>query len=63
MTSAGERMLNSAKQALAFAQGAKDHGCTVHTPEEITIRRSREKRALNQQKTGDDATDVCPDAG
>jgi len=32
-------MIASAKQALAFARGEKDHGCVVHTPEEIAARK------------------------
>ena len=35
---AGERMIAGARQALAFARGEKDHGCIVHTPEEIAAR-------------------------
>ena len=30
---AGERMIESAKQALAFAKGEKGHGCQVHVAE------------------------------
>lgn len=49
MTTAGDRILKSAKQALAFAEGAEDHGCTVHIPEEIDVRRIREKLAMSQK--------------
>lgn len=49
MTTAGERILKSAKQALAFAEGKKDHGCTVHIPEEIDVRRIREKLDMSQK--------------
>jgi len=29
---AGQRIIASAKQALAFAEGRKDHRCVVHSP-------------------------------
>jgi hypothetical protein len=29
---AGHRMIESAKQAVAFAQGKENHGCDVHVP-------------------------------
>jgi len=45
---AGERMIESARQALAFARGAKEHGCEVHVPAEIDVRAIREKIALSQ---------------
>ena len=31
-------MIESARQALAFAQGRDDHGCTVHVPNEIEVK-------------------------
>jgi hypothetical protein len=31
---AGERMIESARQALAFAQGKPNHDCVAHVPEE-----------------------------
>ena len=49
MTTAGERIIKSAKQALAFAEGKKDHGCAVHIPEEINVRRIRKKLNLSQK--------------
>ncbi len=49
MTKAGERILNSAKQALAFAEGKEGHGCKVHIPEEINVRRIRKKLDMNQK--------------
>ena len=49
MTTAGERLLESAKQALAFAEGVENHGCTVHIPEEIDVRRIRQKLAMTQK--------------
>lgn len=35
MTIAGDRILKSVEQALAFAKGEKDHGCAVHIPEQV----------------------------
>ena len=49
MTTAGERIIRSAKQALEFAEGKKDHGCTVHIPEEINVRRIRRKLNMSQK--------------
>jgi hypothetical protein len=39
---AGQRMIASAKQALAFVQG-EEHGCVVHIPDEIDTARIRKK--------------------
>lgn len=50
MTTAGERIIKSAKQALAFAEGKKDHGCTVHIPDEIDVKRIREKLGMSQRR-------------
>jgi len=47
---AGERMIASAKQALAFAKGEKDHGCVVHIPDEINVRAIREKVNMSQNE-------------
>jgi len=46
--SAGERMIESAKQALAFAKGDDNHGCEVHIPDDIDVKAIREKIALSQ---------------
>jgi len=35
MTTAGDRILKSVEQALAFAKGERDHGCIVHIPEQV----------------------------
>jgi len=32
---AGQRMIESARQALAFAKGEETHGCAVHVPDDI----------------------------
>ena len=53
MTTAGDRILKSAKQALAFAEGEKDHGCAVHIPEEINVRRIRKKLDMSQKAFAD----------
>lgn len=49
MTAAGDRIIRSAKQALAFAEGEKDHDCAVHIPEEVDVRRIREKLDMTQK--------------
>ena len=46
--SAGERMIESARQALAFAKGKPDHGCVVHVPDDIDVKAIREKISLSQ---------------
>jgi putative transcriptional regulator len=45
---AGGRMIESAKQALAFAKGHDNHGCEVHIPDDIDVKAIREKIALSQ---------------
>lgn len=50
MTTAGERIIKSAKQALAFVEGKEEHGCIVHIPDEIDVRRIRKKLNMNQQE-------------
>lgn len=47
---AGERMIASAKEALAYAQGREPHGCQVHIPEEVDVKAIREKIALSQSE-------------
>jgi len=46
--SAGERMIEGARQALAFAKGHRGHGCEVHVPEDIDVRAIRERISLSQ---------------
>ena len=41
-------MIESAKQALAFAAGEAGGGCMVHSPEEIDVKAIREKIALSE---------------
>jgi putative transcriptional regulator len=45
----GERMIASAKQALAFAEGA-DKGCVVHFPDEVDVARIRKKLNMSQRQ-------------
>jgi hypothetical protein len=45
---AGERMIESARQALAFAKGKENHGSEVHVPHDIDVRAIREKISLSQ---------------
>ncbi len=41
---AGQRMIEGARQALEFARGQEDHGCVAHVPDEIDVKAIREKR-------------------
>lgn len=50
MTTAGESIIRGAKDALAFAQGKKDHGGRIHIPEEINVRRIRKKVHMSQSE-------------
>jgi hypothetical protein len=34
---AGQRMIENARQALAFANSKQDHGCEVHVPDNIDV--------------------------
>jgi putative transcriptional regulator len=45
---AGKRMIVSAREALAFAEGRTNHGCEVHVPNDIDVRAIREKVSLSQ---------------
>jgi putative transcriptional regulator len=45
---AGERMIQSARQALAFAKGQNSHGCVVHVAADIDVKAIREKISLSQ---------------
>ena len=46
---AGQRMIASAKQALAFANGESDN-CIVHIPDEINTARIRKKIKMSQSQ-------------
>jgi putative transcriptional regulator len=48
MSDIGKSMIKGMGEAVAFAQGKKDHGCTVHIPEEINVRRIRKKLNMSQ---------------
>ena len=41
-------MIESAKQALAFATGDPGHGCVVHVPGDIDVKAIRERISLSQ---------------
>ena len=45
---AGQEIIASARQALAFARGEKDHGCVVHIPDAIDVKAIREKVDMSQ---------------
>jgi putative transcriptional regulator len=45
----GQRMIASAKQALAFAAG-EDNGCVVHIPDDIDVARIRGKVNMSQRQ-------------
>ena len=47
---AGQRMIESARQALAFAKGEEGHGCEVHLPDTIDVKAIREKLSLSQSE-------------
>ena len=47
-STAGQRMIESAKQVHAFAKGKKNHGCEVHVPDDIDVKAIRKKIALSQ---------------
>ena len=47
---AGERLIESARQALAFAKGKEDHGCEVHVPDDIDVKAIRENISLSQSE-------------
>jgi len=46
---AGQHMIASAKQALAFAKG-EDNACVVHIPDEIDTARIRRKIHMSQSR-------------
>jgi putative transcriptional regulator len=50
MATAGERMIKSAREALAFAKGESVAGTKVHVPDVIDVRRIRQKVALSQSE-------------
>lgn len=50
MSTAGERMIKSAGQALAFAERKKGEDCKAHIPAEIDVRRIRKKASMSQSE-------------
>src|SRR6516162_4718904 len=46
---AGQRIIASAKKALAFAQG-EENGCIIHIPDEIDTARIRKKNNMSQSQ-------------
>src|SRR5256885_7343485 len=41
-------MIESAREAIAFAQGRQNHGCEMHVPDDIDVKAIREKISLSQ---------------
>ena len=50
MPSAGKRMIESAREALAFAKREQVTGVKVHIPESIDVRRIRKKAGMSQSE-------------
>lgn len=51
MTKAGSRILKSARQALAYAEGrAEPRAYIVHVPEDLDVRAIRKKIGLSQEE-------------
>lgn len=46
----GQRMIESAKQALAFAKGDSENQCLVHVPEDVDVKAIRERISLSQSE-------------
>ena len=46
----GERMIESARQALAFAEGDSTNRCVVHVPGDVDVKAIREKISLSQSE-------------
>ncbi|MCM0021655.1 MAG: type II toxin-antitoxin system MqsA family antitoxin [Tagaea sp.] len=49
MSKAGEKILRGAREALAFAKGARN-GCVVHVPGEIDVAKIRKGMKLSQRE-------------
>ena len=49
MSAAGERILRSARQALAFARGEITEGFIVHVPNTVDVKAIRERSGLTQE--------------
>ncbi len=48
MSRAGDRILSSARQALAFARGETTEGFIVHVPKQVDVKDIRAKTGLTQ---------------
>jgi putative transcriptional regulator len=48
MTKAGDRILKSARQALAIARGEITEGFVVHVPEEVDVRAIRKQMGMTR---------------
>ena len=49
MTKAGERLLESARDARAYAKGETDKGFVLHVPDDIDVKAIRRKLGMTQQ--------------
>lgn len=50
MTKAGQRILKSARQALAHAKGEGDGGFVIHVPEMVDVKAIRSRLGLTQEQ-------------
>jgi putative transcriptional regulator len=50
MSKAGERIIKSARESLAFAKAQNVPGAKVYLPDEIDVRRIRQKAAMSQSE-------------
>ncbi|KZD06769.1 helix-turn-helix domain-containing protein [Oceanibaculum pacificum] len=50
MSKAGQRLLSSARQALAYAEGGNAEGFAVHVPESVDIPALRRREGLSQEQ-------------
>jgi len=48
MSDIGKSIIKGMEEAVAFAEGKKDHGCIVHIPDDINVRRIRKKLNMSQ---------------
>ncbi|MFZ5834236.1 MAG: helix-turn-helix domain-containing protein [Pseudomonadota bacterium] len=46
----GQRILASARQALAFTEGEENHGCVTHIPDDIDVQNIRKKVQMSQSQ-------------
>lgn len=48
--STGRRIIASARQALAFAEGKEGHGCVAHIPDDANVQHIRKKVHMRQKQ-------------